>query len=168
MSDEHDLGDVDAFTTGTEGRPGQRTFYLQARVDGRVISVKAEKQQVQALGAYLARALHDLPAPPDRPLPSALELRGPVESVFTLGSIGVAYETDRDRFLVQLEELVPTDDEGEPIEGVEPRTVRMRIGRGLVAAFCEHAEAVVAAGRPACRFCGRPMDPDGHPCPRMN
>jgi hypothetical protein len=26
----------------------------------------------------------------------------------------------------------------------------------------------VAAGRPNCRWCGFPIDPDGHPCPRMN
>jgi 5-methylcytosine-specific restriction endonuclease McrA len=27
---------------------------------------------------------------------------------------------------------------------------------------------VVAAGRPTCQFCGQPIDPDGHICPRSN
>jgi hypothetical protein len=27
---------------------------------------------------------------------------------------------------------------------------------------------VVEAGRPNCRWCGLPMNIDGHPCPRMN
>jgi hypothetical protein len=27
---------------------------------------------------------------------------------------------------------------------------------------------VVAAGRPACLFCGLPVNIDGHACPRMN
>lgn len=168
MSDTIDLGDVDTFTTGTQGRPGQRTFFLQARTGGRVVTVKVEKQQAEALGVYLQRALTDLPSPSDRPVPSALELRDPVEPLFVLGAIGVAYEPDRDRFVLQFDELVETDDEGEPVEGADPRRLRVRLTRGQVAAFCEHAADVVAAGRPTCRFCGRPMDPDGHPCPRMN
>jgi uncharacterized repeat protein (TIGR03847 family) len=31
-----------------------------------------------------------------------------------------------------------------------------------------HATRVVAAGRPICPVCGRPMDPSGHFCPRNN
>jgi uncharacterized repeat protein (TIGR03847 family) len=175
MSELIDLGDVDAFTTGTQGRPGQRTFFLQARVDGRVISIKLEKQQAEALGVYLRRALVDLPSPSERPLSSAMELREPVEALFVLGAIGVAFETDRDRFVLQLDELVvsdedddDTDDAGDPVDEVEGRRVRLRVTRGQVAAFCDHTAEVVASGRPSCRFCGRPMDPDGHPCPRMN
>jgi uncharacterized repeat protein (TIGR03847 family) len=44
----------------------------------------------------------------------------------------------------------------------------MLLSRGQARAFARHAERVVAAGRPACRFCGGPIDPDGHACPRMN
>jgi uncharacterized repeat protein (TIGR03847 family) len=39
---------------------------------------------------------------------------------------------------------------------------------GQAVAFIEVAEAAVAAGRPSCLFCGRPIDPNGHMCPRMN
>ena len=46
--------------------------------------------------------------------------------------------------------------------------VRIHISRGQAAAFCEHADDVVAAGRPTCLFCGRPVNVDGHACPRMN
>ena len=35
-------------------------------------------------------------------------------------------------------------------------------------AFCERSEAAVAGGRPLCRWCQFPIDPDGHICPRMN
>jgi hypothetical protein len=34
--------------------------------------------------------------------------------------------------------------------------------------LCSHTESIVAAGRPACQWCGNPIDPDGHICPRMN
>ena len=36
------------------------------------------------------------------------------------------------------------------------------------AAFIRDGAQLVVAGRPACPICGRPMDPDGHVCPRSN
>jgi hypothetical protein len=39
----------DRFVAGTVGQPGNRTFYLQAVHDNRVISVVLEKQQVAVL-----------------------------------------------------------------------------------------------------------------------
>ncbi|HEY5033265.1 MAG TPA: DUF3090 family protein, partial [Actinomycetes bacterium] len=35
-------------------------------------------------------------------------------------------------------------------------------------AFAQRAAAVVGAGRPPCPFCGLPLDPTGHLCPRQN
>ena len=46
--------------------------------------------------------------------------------------------------------------------------VRLFLSRGQAWAFVEHTEEVVAAGRPTCMWCSGPIDPDGHPCPRMN
>jgi uncharacterized repeat protein (TIGR03847 family) len=34
--------------------------------------------------------------------------------------------------------------------------------------FVQRAQSVVSAGRPACQFCGGPIDPEGHICPRAN
>jgi uncharacterized repeat protein (TIGR03847 family) len=47
-------------------------------------------------------------------------------------------------------------------------TGRVRLTRPQVAAFVERARALVEAGRPTCRFCGRPMNPGGHRCARTN
>ena len=58
------------------------------------------------------------------------------------------------------EDLVDPETEREVMVVVLPPTVAR--------AFCERAEAVVSAGRPSCDFCGNPLDPDGHLCPRMN
>ena len=46
--------------------------------------------------------------------------------------------------------------------------IRLYMTRSQAAAFCDHADELVAAGRPNCQWCGNPIDPDGHPCPRMN
>jgi uncharacterized repeat protein (TIGR03847 family) len=47
-------------------------------------------------------------------------------------------------------------------------TLRLELTRSQAAAFSGRAVELVAAGRPACRFCGLPIDQDGHACPRMN
>ena len=46
--------------------------------------------------------------------------------------------------------------------------MRVRLTRAQVSAFVSHARTIVAAGRPPCRLCGLPLDPEGHMCPRMN
>jgi uncharacterized repeat protein (TIGR03847 family) len=161
--------DVDTFTVGAVGRPGERVFFLQARVDGRRVAIKCEKQQAGALAQYLQRMLTDLPAPLDMPLPASLEPSPPIEPLFILGPIGLAYDRDLDRFVVVLEEVVTTDEEGEVVGDEDDRgKVRLRITRAQALAFSSRSDEVIAAGRPSCMFCGQPMDPDGHPCPRMN
>ena len=161
---------VDTFTTTVVGRPGQRTFFLQVRDGETQLVVKCEKQQAASIAEYLRKVLHDLPAPSDKPTNAALELRSPIDTVFVLGPIGLGYDKENDRLLVQLEELVPVDESGVPDpEAVEDRGhIRLFLRRGQALAFCEHTESVVSAGRPPCTFCGRPLNPDGHLCPKMN
>ena len=57
----YDFENADAFATGAIGTPGERTFYMQVRADGRTVSVKCEKQQVAALAQYLRNMLADMP-----------------------------------------------------------------------------------------------------------
>jgi uncharacterized repeat protein (TIGR03847 family) len=168
MTGSFELGDVDAFTTGTVGPPGQRVFYLQARAGGQMLTFKCEKEQVGRLGEFLAELVNQLPTPSDGPLPGSLELSEPVLPEFIVGPIAVAYDEEIDRVVVVLQEVVPTDEEGEPLTDVDQSNARVHLTRGQAVAFSERAEAVVGAGRPSCRWCGRPIDPEGHPCPRMN
>ena len=181
-----ELGEVLAFTTVAVGRPGQRVFHLQARTARATVTLRCEKAQVAALAEYLRRMLADLPEPDDVPRADALAAQEPLLDEFAVGAIGVAYDLDADRLLVQFEEFDPdaeADDDDDPDdpddidddtdddtddEGGSPAVVRLLLTRGLAHAFVRHATDVVLAGRPTCRFCGRPMDPDGHPCPRMN
>ena len=48
------------FVAGTVGEPGERTFFLQARDGGRVVSVVLEKVQVAVLADRLNRLLDEL------------------------------------------------------------------------------------------------------------
>ena len=167
MSAFYEFEEVDVFTTGAVGQPGARIFYLQARHGKQRVAVKCEKQQVAAIVQYLRRVLVDLPPPEDRPVASALELSTPVEGVFVLGPIGLGYDRSNDRLIVQLEEVGEVDDEGDLVEGNDGH-MRVYVTRGQAAAFCDHAEAVIASGRPDCRWCELPINPDGHACPGMN
>lgn len=164
------LDDVDAFTTAAVGQPGQRVFYLHIRQDEIRVTVKCEKQQAAAIVEYLRKVMNDLPSPSTKPLPTSVELDEPVDAAFVLGAIGLGYDRESDRLLVQLEEVVVVDENGEPDpEALEDRGhIRLLLQRGQALAFCEHTESVVAAGRPPCKFCGRPLDRDGHACPKMN
>src|SRR5215210_2116161 len=50
----------DRFVAGTVGDPGNRTFFLQARDAGRVVSVVLEKVQVAVLADRLNQLLDEL------------------------------------------------------------------------------------------------------------
>lgn len=62
---------------------------------------------------------------------------------------------------LDLSELVADDGDG-------PDFMRIRLTAAAAAKFVERATRVVAAGRPPCPLCGRPLDPQGHLCPRKN
>ena len=49
-----------------------------------------------------------------------------------------------------------------------PDLVRVRLTPLSARAFTERSLRMVAAGRPPCPFCGLPLDPTGHICPRKN
>jgi len=149
------------FTAGVIGDPGHRTFFLQAHADGVTVSVKCEKQQVAALADYLDQVLHALSSPAlDEPTP-LIEALVPMDIAWVAGSMAVAYDEDVERVLLVIEEM--TEEEAD-----DGASFRLRLTRSQVAAFVGHARALVAAGRPPCRLCGQPLDPEGHVCPRLN
>ena len=173
-----DFENADAFVTGAIGRPGERTFYLQVRAEGRTISIKCEKEQVRELAKYLRTLLNDLPdaGGAARFLPTGLEQ--PVDQDFILGSIGLGIDHSNARMVVQLEEMVMIDEDDdvddsflvdEDEDDLQPSAaVRVLITPAQAHAFCESAESVVDAGRAPCKLCGAPKNPSGHFCPRLN
>ena len=167
-----DLPSPDVFTAGTVGPPGSRVFYLQVREDHLVVTLKCEKQQVAALADYFDGLLEDLEPAPYSVATGDLTLTEPAVEIWTVGAIGVAYDEPDDRIVVVLEELTDAEVDPDQPEGddLEPSgaSVKVRLSRAQVAAFVRHSRELVASGRPPCRFCGLPVDPDGHPCPRMN
>ena len=86
-------------------------------------------------------------------------------AVINQSLVGVALEARRFQN-VQVDE---PDEEDDPLEPTTAgASVRVRLTREQAAAFVRRGRDLVVAGRPPCRFCGFPIDPDGHACPRMN
>jgi uncharacterized repeat protein (TIGR03847 family) len=82
----------------------------------------------------------------------------------------LAWDAEAGRVVI---EVFPLDDSEESLEDPEqqPEPDEMLVvvlPPAYARAFCKRAQAVVAAGRPPCQFCGGPLDPEGHLCPRAN
>jgi uncharacterized repeat protein (TIGR03847 family) len=164
------------FVAGTVGPPGDRVFYLQARGDGRLVSVLLEKVQV----ALLAEKLDELLGEAHRRFGLALPeveaaepdnepLESPVDEEFRVGTLGLAFDVDTTTVVIE----AIAAGEGEEDEEVEEDTsdldrLRVRLTPAATRDFIERAKRVINAGRPPCPLCGGPLDPRGHLCPRHN
>lgn len=166
------------FVAGTVGEPGDRTFFLQARDGGRVVSIVLEKVQVAVLAERLGDLLDELErrgiegveaTDPDDDGP----LDEPLVEAFRAGSLTLGWDGGADRILVEAraqdedgEAVDPDEDDDEDEDG--PDLLRVRITAAAARAFIERAEQLVAGGRLPCPLCGAPLDPRGHICPRRN
>ncbi len=173
----YEFDEVDEFSASAVGEPGSRVFYLSARHGRQRVTVRCEKLQVKAISTWLRNVLNDLPPSENRPMLGQPDLGVAPDHAFVLGPIGLGYDRINDRLLVQLEELLDddmsddddeTDEEPAETEPSDRGHIRFYVTRGQADAFCDHADRVVAAGRPPCQWCGNPIDPQGHACPRLN
>lgn len=161
-----ELDPVDRITADAVGEPGRRTFYVQAHQGDRTVTVLVEKEQIQQLAASIVEILSRVERDTESgPGDDELQLEPPLEPLFRAGRLYIGYEEERDRLLLDIEELLSDEDrEAER----EPARVRLWATREQMLALSRHGAQAVSRGRPACRFCGNPIDPEGHTCPAMN
>ncbi|MGH2758769.1 MAG: DUF3090 domain-containing protein [Actinomycetota bacterium] len=170
MSARIELDPVARVTAAAVGEPGQRTFYLQARKDDVVVTLLIEKQQVALLSMHIDELLERVGTPDDQGDPEELDLEEPVTPAFRVGQIGLGYDEGRDLVLLQCDEYVSEDEEGEPVVRGSDDLGRVRLWatRAQASALARRGEHEVASGRPVCPMCGEAMEPDGHFCIRSN
>jgi uncharacterized repeat protein (TIGR03847 family) len=167
MPHQIELNPVSLLTIGTIGQPGNRTFYLQGSRGPQTVSLKIEKEQAALLANSLENFLEELEQkhPPasrdaDETVMQDMRLREPVEEHFRVGNMGMGFNETANQIVLVAYELVDEDE--------EPDVVSFWGSRRQMKALVTRAREVVAAGRPICGNCGRPIDPDGHFCPNRN
>lgn len=171
----------DRFVAGTVGQPGNRTFYLQAVHDNRVVSVVLEKQQVEVLAERIAALLLEVhrrfgtPVPPEPPESTAVEdlnsLVTPVDAEFRVGTMGLGWDSEAQTVVVELLALTDTEfDASVVLDDTEegPDAVRVFLTPESARQFASRTSRVISAGRPPCPLCDEPLDPAGHICVRTN
>jgi uncharacterized repeat protein (TIGR03847 family) len=184
----HSFEKPDRFVVGTVGQPGQRTFFLQAKDGPRVTSVALEKQQVAILAERIDLLLDEalrrsggdaaIPAIAPAGVGDGRPLDQPIVEEFRVGTITLSWDAEEGSVVIELfpvsEEPATEsfDDESaeaeEPVEIEADEMVVVKLDPAYARSFVRRAQTVVSAGRPPCQFCGNPLDPEGHLCPRAN
>jgi len=169
-----DFDTPDRFVAGVIGEPGARTFYLQARQGGALVSVVLEKTQVAALAGRISELLDTveglegaLPAHAardDRPLDE------PMVELFRVGAMALAWDATVGRVVIEAQPLTENEAFADPSDHTAEALdlVRVRVEPARARDFVRRAASLVAAGRPTCPFCGQPLEATGHFCPRTN
>lgn len=151
---------------GTVGPPGERTFFVQVRAVARAAAVSMEKLHVTTLADRINDVLDQVAGSAGSEAAAALvadndPLDTPVEEDFRVSTVRLLWDAERSAVVVELFEEDPDEDP-------ETDGVRIWLAPQYARAFARRALAVAAAGRPPCPFCGGPLDPSGHICPRAN
>ena len=99
-------------------------------------------------------------------------LENPIEEEFRVGVIGLAYVSDRRMIEIDLQAITDSDNADDELLEIDTTSeqdiLRVLMTLGYAESFAKRANTVVAAGRAPCPFCGGPIDPNGHLCPRSN
>ena len=175
MANVIELNPVDFVTIGTIGPKGQRTFHLQAGADNRIISFTIEKEQARALSEAINELLDDVDERNNTTTEVDfsrfdMDLREPIEPLFRIAQMGLAYEAEKNQIILIAQEYVVSDDddfdEDDDLldeedfsflnaEGQEPNVVRMWASAEQMRALSLHAIDIVKSGRPDAKQNGR-------------
>lgn len=174
VAESYEFDPVDWITAGAVGEPGARTFYIQARRGGELVSLVLEKTQVASLSQLAQQMLArvDVTVLPDHLDVNTQRLVEPAVASWRVGALSLGMDEAGSRFVLEATELLlvdELDDPDSPVEG-DPAVARFWMDRDqLVGLAAYTAFAVEAGARERCRLCNRPIDPvTGHVCPSSN
>ena len=183
-----DFSAVDRILIGTVGVPGEREFFLQVKgtigdpSNGKkaIASFALEKSQAAALAERAIEILRELGLNSNEGEVDIAPLETPIDSEFTLGVMSLTWNQSEGQFLFEGQGITTLGDEQDESGGIfqelitdddspdAPPILRVRVSPIELAVFARRTERVVAAGRQPCVFCGGPVNPGGHLCPRSN
>ena len=143
----------------------------------RVAAIVAELQE-RDVRASRASPPSAVPGDDDRPLDE------PLRDAFRAGTLTISWDGEESEVTIEArsqrtrrthdeesaeDEDDPDDDDDVPDDAPEgPDVLRVRLSAAMALGFARRAARLVASGRPACPFCGQPLNPEGHVCVRSN
>ena len=172
-----DLGRVTSLEAEAIGEPGQRTFRLRVSSGQRTASLWLEKEQLQALALALMRLLVQMGQP--EYIPAAGAVANPLSTFpdqpsldLKVGRLGLGLDQTEGNIVLFAYEAEEAEEESEQADTEEAEQAEAVLACRAAPAQCRDLvamiEGIVAAGRPICRLCLGPIDPEGHVCARSN
>lgn len=161
----YDFAEVDAIDAESIGTPGQRTFRIRVVRGNESAALWVEKQQLAALGEAIPRLLEQLDTQDQHADEDAESIRHFPDAPtvdFKVGRMALGYAAQEDRLVLMTHTVEDGDDES------LPPTFACRFTREQARSLSEACAEAVAGGRPLCTLCHRPIDPQGHMCPKAN
>jgi uncharacterized repeat protein (TIGR03847 family) len=179
MATLYNHDDVLRCVIGTVGEPGERAFYLQVRSTSSLTTVALEKTQAGALVERLQLLIKELRKREGIVAQEVITrddspLENPIDPDILAGNMAVMWLSDRKKIQIEIQEMKVNDISSEfdtleiADEDTELAMVRFSLTLAQVKEFIRRSEAVIGSGRQPCMFCGLPINPDGHLCPRAN
>ena len=159
----YDFASVDAIDAESIGEPGKRTFRVRILDGDQSAALWVEKQLLAALGESLPRLLDQLNTSEhsgEEVDPIVLFPDDPTVE-FKVGRMALGYAASEDRVVLVAHDVEEDEDD-------MPPTFSCRFTRQQARMLSEACSEAIAGGRPACPLCHRPMDVEGHMCPRSN
>jgi uncharacterized repeat protein (TIGR03847 family) len=162
------------FIAESVGPAGQRTFFLQAIQGSQVMTVSLEKEQVRLLGESLTELLAEMAGEDVAGEETVVDdgaLHTPIEEDFRVRQLTLAWNETRRVVTIEVTDHESDDDDEPDPEAhgpLGPQSVVVRLPVGMARGFAQRCAAAMSGGRPSCPFCGGPLDPGGHICPRAN
>jgi len=174
---EINLNPCTRITADAIGQPGQRTFFIQGQTSEQTITLIFEKIQLQSLIVSLVRFFEKLHENyPDLPLENGnfdetvMRINPPVDPLFRVGDLNLAYEAEQDRICLIAKEVVfeQEDPEAQLKAQEEAGVVNFWCARDQISQLANWSIELVQRGRPICPLCNEPIEPEGHLCPKKN
>jgi uncharacterized repeat protein (TIGR03847 family) len=169
----YDFAAVDAIDAESLGTPGKRTFRVRIMRRDDSASLWVEKQQLAALGEAIPRVLEQLESPDRHANQEATTIAYFPDTPtveFKVGRLALGYAEQEDRLVIIAHALesAEEEDDDEDNDDTSAPTFTCRFTREQARLLSNSCADAVAGGRPLCPVCHRPIDPEGHLCPRAN
>ena len=157
---QYELGGVANLRPEAIGEPGNRTFRMLIESGAASVCLWMEKEQLYQLGVYLEEATESEENAPDQDSLESQWSGGATSLDFKIGRMSLAHSPATNSFMLTAHDLEDAED--------SEAKVSFWVAYSQAKEFAQEALRVCAAGRPICGLCNRPIDPEGHNCPRSN